>query len=217
MKKLKTKFKLNLLILYIILNSWKENSWEIPSLFTPPCSLEVMSCNLHVLADNFNFQNWINHMPLELIMQFEDRKPVFWWGNLGNIWFSEPNFMKSENQFLIWKIIYFLCTLSQLYILCWDCFFFFSSPIPTIHLSLSPSLPNETDWHFAGVITGLPLSPFSFPLSLSFIPFRHHQERRRWQWWRTRAEGKKGQLVAIDSGNQQFSRSLTTMAMEAPT
>ena len=45
--------------------------------------------------------------------------------------------MKSKNQFLIWKIIYFLCTLSQLYILCWDCFFLFFSY--THHLSLPPS------------------------------------------------------------------------------
>ena len=48
-------------------------------------------------------------------------KLVFWWGHLGNIWFSESNFMKSKNHLLIWKVIYFSCTLSRLAFLCRDC------------------------------------------------------------------------------------------------
>ena len=150
---------------------------------------------------------------------------MFWWGHLANIYFLEPNFMKSENLFLIWKIISFLCTLSGLHFLYWDCPPFFFLPYPP---SASPFFPSETDRHFAGIIIGrhshlspvgnLPLSPFLFPLSLYFLPFRHHQERRRWwQWWRTRVGGKKVRLVAIDGDNQQLSQSLMAAVAEAPT
>ena len=45
---------------------------------------------------------------------------MFWWGYLWNIWFSEPIFMKYENQLLMWKVICFSCTLSWLHILCRD-------------------------------------------------------------------------------------------------
>ena len=56
-----------------------------------------------------------------LVPRKKKRKLVFWWGHLGNIWFSEPNFMKSKNQLLMWKVTYFSCTLSRLHILCRDC------------------------------------------------------------------------------------------------
>ena len=89
-------------------------------------------------------------------------------------------------------------------------FFLFFPPAP---LPLSLVKPVGRRHHRS---RNLPLSPFSFPLSLSFLPFRHHQERRRWwQWWRTRAGGKKAQLVTIDGDNQQLSRSLASVAAEA--
>ena len=89
-------------------------------------------------------------------------------------------------------------------------FFLFFPPAP---LPLSLVKPVGRRHHRS---RNLPLSPFSFPLSLSFLPFRHHQERRRqWQWWRTSAGGKKVQLVTIDGGNQQLSRSLASAAAEA--
>ena len=34
-------------------------------------------------------------------------------GHLENIWFLEPNFLKYDNQLLMWKIIYFLYILSH--------------------------------------------------------------------------------------------------------
>ena len=42
-------------------------------------------------------------------------------GHLINIWFLKPNFMKYDNWTLIWKVILFSCTLSQLHFLCQDC------------------------------------------------------------------------------------------------
>ena len=107
------------------------------------------------------------------------------------------NFMRSENQLLMWKVIYFSCTLKsvayfvprlpsgliifQNYLFC---FFFLLYPPFT-----SPSLSSETSRQFADVIIehhlhlssvdNLSLSPFPFPLSLSFLPFWYHQERER--------------------------------------
>ena len=84
----------------------------------------------------------------------------------------EPNFMKSENQFLMWKIIYFLCTLSQLHILCRNCLFFFLSyPPSTIHLFLSPQWNRPTlCWrHHRSPPLSLSLSLPSFSLFPSFL------------------------------------------------
>ena len=104
---------------------------------------------------------------------------VFWRGHLRNIWVLEPNFMKSENRLLMWKVIYFPCTPSRLHILCRDCpgssdfpklsflFFFFFLHYPS---SASPSLPNETGQHFVSVITGRHyslLSAFSHSTQIS--------------------------------------------------
>ena len=79
--------------------------------------------------------------------------------------------LKYENQLLMWKIIYFLCTLSWLHILCWNCLFFFP-PIPTIHFSLSP----QWNWstlcrhHHRSPSLSLSLPSFSFFPSLSTSP-----------------------------------------------
>ena len=99
---------------------------------------------------------------------------MFWWDHLGNIWFSEPNFMKSKNQFLIWKIIYFLCTLSQLYILCWDCFFLFFSY--THHLSLPPSPVKP----IGTLPASSPVSPsLPFPSLFLFLSFSFDITKRK--------------------------------------
>ena len=82
-------------------------------------------------------------------------KLVFWWGHLGIIWFSEPNFMKFENQLLMCKVIYFSCTLRRLHILCQNCppclvifqnypFCSFFFVLSYHHLPLPPSLVKPT-------------------------------------------------------------------------
>ena len=46
------------------------------------------------------------------VLQENKGELVFWWGHLINIWFLKPNFMKYDNQILIWKIILLSCTLN---------------------------------------------------------------------------------------------------------
>ena len=46
---------------------------------------------------------------------------MFWRGHLKNILFLKSNFIKYDNQILIWKVILLLCTLSWLHFLCQDC------------------------------------------------------------------------------------------------
>ena len=96
--------------------------------------------------------NWCSYIKCTSTLQWHadkllNGKPMFWWSHLANIYFSEPNFMKSENQLFMWKIISFLCTLSRLHFLYRDCLFFSSC---THHLCLS--LPPH--WNRpAGIIT----------------------------------------------------------------
>ena len=100
---------------------------------------------------------------------------------------------------------------------------FFSSY--TRHPPLSPSLLSEIDQHFAGVITdrrshlspvgNLPPSLLPFPISLSFILFRHHQERERgkvkgreeevsglWELWATTDD--EVDKVSIEDDNRRW-------------
>ena len=124
---------------------------------------------------------------------------MFWCGHLGNIWFLEPNFMKSEKSvFNVESYIFFMHSELATYVVPRlppslvifqnypFCFFFL--PYPP---SASPSLPSETNRHFAGVITGLhshlppignlPLFPFPFPFSLSWWCQKRMKERERGQ------------------------------------
>ena len=102
-------------------------------------------------------------------------KVVIWWCHLGNIYFLEPNFMKSENQLLMWKIIYFSCTLSWLHILCRYCPFFFlpypPSTFPRFPMKSTDTLPvsSPTATHTSLRSAISPFLPFSFLfLSLSW-------------------------------------------------
>ena len=105
-------------------------------------------------------------------------KLVFWWGHLGNIYFSKPDFMKYKNQFLMWKIIYFSCTLSWLHILYRYCLLFFSfytdhSPLPPFPMkptnTLPMSSPTVTHTSLRSVISpSLPFSSLFFSLSFHF-------------------------------------------------
>ena len=56
-------------------------------------------------------------------------------GHLINIWFLKPNFMKYENQILVWKVILLSCTLSRLHFLCQGYPFGSSLPIKKIGCS----------------------------------------------------------------------------------
>ena len=124
----------------------------------------------------------------------------------------ESNFMKSENQFLMWKIIYFLCTLSRLHILCQDCPFF--PPVPIIHLFLSPQWNRPTlCWrHHRPPPLSLSLSLPSFSLFPSFLKSPREKkavamvENQGWReegatschWWWQLAT-----LVVIDGGDDK--------------
>ena len=90
--------------------------------------------------------------------------------------------------------------------------FFFSSH--TRHPPLSPSLLSEIDQHFAGVITdrrshlspigNLPPSLLPFHISLSFILFRHHQDRER-----GKEKGERRRFPACESCEQRPMMKLT--------
>ena len=128
-------------------------------------------------------------------------KLVFWWGHLGNIWFSEPNFIKFENQLLMWKVIYFSCTLRRLHILCRNCLpylvifqnypfcYFFFFVLSYHHLLLPPSLVKPTSTLpvsspatttlFSLLLHTLHKSPPLSPPTLYLSPiFKAHMESR---------------------------------------
>ena len=125
----------------------------------------------------------INLIQTMLFIYFS-RKLVFWWGHLGNIWFSEPNFMKFENQLLMWKVIYFSCTLSRVHILCRDCPFWYpgqqhpkamlarakTEPLKNSKIKIWPSQKNTLADNTCNVLhLGLSLSLIWYPFLLSFF------------------------------------------------
>ena len=63
----------------------------------------------------------------------------------------------------------------------------------------SPFLLSETGRHsHLSLVNNLPFSPFLFPLSLSFLPFRHHQERER-----GKGKGERERLPVGESCEQR--------------
>ena len=106
---------------------------------------------------------------------------MFWWDHLGNIWFSEPNFMKSEKSvFNVESYIFFMHSELATYLvprlplglMIFQNYPLFFSPLPIIRLSL-PSQWNRPTlcWrHHRPPL--IPLSSRQSPsLSLSLILF----------------------------------------------
>ena len=137
----------------------------------------VFGIQLHEIWKlTFNVENYIFFMHSELVVYF-CAKIIFRFSDIPKL-----SFLSS---------LFFSCT--------------HHLPLPPSPVKSVGTLPTSSP---TATHTSLPLAISSSPhflpsFSLSFIPFWHHQKRRRrWQWWRTGVGGKKVRLVAIDGGNQ---------------